>query len=104
MAGGPGKDTMKGGDGNDRIAGGKHNDKLTGGADNDIFGFGSDYGRDKITDFQQGHDRISFEEALIDYSKVRIIYHDHEAVIRTDGGKILLQHFDGTLHEGDFIF
>ncbi len=53
-----GKDTLKGGDGKDILWGGKGNDKLTGGAGKDVFVFAKKEGKDTITDFQNGKDKI----------------------------------------------
>jgi Ca2+-binding RTX toxin-like protein len=62
-----GKDTLKGGNGNDKLFGdkgkdklygGKDNDKLTGGAGKDIFVFAKKEGKDTITDFTNGKDKI----------------------------------------------
>jgi Ca2+-binding RTX toxin-like protein len=61
---------LKGDDGNDiivglagtqQIVGGAGDDILTGGADFDHFEFADGWGRDRITDFQIGLDRISLE-------------------------------------------
>ncbi len=59
LDGGSRNDTLTGGAGNDTLIGGEDNDTLVGGAGRDIFAYtfrGS--GRDVITDFRQGEDRI----------------------------------------------
>ncbi|MFN3644647.1 MAG: Calx-beta domain-containing protein [Gemmobacter sp.] len=58
LAGGRGRDVLDGGDGNDRLIGGPGNDLLTGGAGRDVFVFRGDAGRDVITDFTPGEDRL----------------------------------------------
>ncbi|MFT3986164.1 hypothetical protein [Aestuariivirga sp.] len=64
LLGGLGVDHLNGGAGNDVLTGGAGADVLTGGAGDDSFDFTafSDTGlgaaRDRITDFQQGHDHI----------------------------------------------
>lgn len=59
LIGGAGNDILMGGAGNDRLSGGLGNDTLTGGLHADVFAFGAaDGGRDVITDFQDGVDRI----------------------------------------------
>ncbi len=56
--GGKGEDKVKGGKGDDKLFGGKGNDKLTGGAGKDVFVFAKKEGKDTITDFQNGKDKI----------------------------------------------
>jgi len=65
LFGGQGNDTLSGGNGNDTLTGGRGVDTLTGGADADKFQFDAAAdsdpdlgGRDVITDFQQGMDKI----------------------------------------------
>jgi Ca2+-binding RTX toxin-like protein len=55
---------MSGGDGIDLIDGGRGNDRLSGGGadgDADVFHFGANWGRDVITDFENGVDRIAID-------------------------------------------
>ena len=56
-----GNDTLIGGLGNDLLNGGAGNDVLTGGAGADIFEFYPGSGRDVITDFTNGEDRIEID-------------------------------------------
>ena len=56
--GGSGNDRLVGGDGIDRLTGGVGNDTLIGGVGNDIFQINSGIGRDLITDYTSGEDRI----------------------------------------------
>ena len=64
LEGGAGNDRIDGGGGNDTLIGGRGTDTLTGGAGADIFQFlsnadsGVGLGRDLITDFEQGSDKI----------------------------------------------
>ena len=53
-----GNDRLVGGEGNDTLNGGKGNDSLEGGLGNDIFQINSGVGRDVITDYGTGNDRI----------------------------------------------
>jgi serralysin len=59
-----GDDMLNGGSGNDVLIGGVGKDRLTGGSGSDVFLFESigdspaDLGRDRITDFQRGMDKI----------------------------------------------
>ncbi len=61
LFGGDGKDKLYGGKGNDKLYGGKGNDKLTGGAGKDVFVFAKKEGKDTITDFQNGKDKIDLK-------------------------------------------
>ncbi len=56
--GGKGKDKLFGGDGKDKLYGGKGKDKLTGGAGKDQFVFAKKEGKDIITDFESGKEKI----------------------------------------------
>ena len=67
LSGGPGRDTLMGGDdddtlmggsGDDILKGGRHDDELSGGGGMDIFVFGERDGRDNITGFTSGVDKI----------------------------------------------
>ena len=64
LSGGDGNDRIDGGVGNDTLIGGRGADTLTGGAGADIFQYlslqdsGVGLGRDVITDFEQGSDKI----------------------------------------------
>jgi Ca2+-binding RTX toxin-like protein len=62
LEGGAGADRLDGGTGRDRLEGGEGNDLLTGGTGRDTFVFASAFrenqGRDTITDFEAGLDRI----------------------------------------------
>ncbi len=60
LDGGNGLDSLIGGSGQDTLIGGSSNDTLTGGVGKDIFVFNSSYldGKDTITDFTPGEDKI----------------------------------------------
>lgn len=58
LVGGDGDDTLSGGSGNDWLFGGRDNDTMTGGSGQDRFDFRPGDGRDTITDFTIGDDRI----------------------------------------------
>jgi Ca2+-binding RTX toxin-like protein len=58
LSGGSGHDRLYGGSGNDKLAGGTGNDWLTGGTGRDLFVFEEGGGRDTVTDFRDGQDRI----------------------------------------------
>jgi Ca2+-binding RTX toxin-like protein len=54
-----------GGAGNDTLRGGGGADTLIGGDGNDVFVFARGFGRDVITDFDQGSDLIRLSESLL---------------------------------------
>jgi Ca2+-binding RTX toxin-like protein len=58
LTGDDGNDILRGMAGNDRLYGDVGNDVLTGGAGKDIFEFYTGEGRDRISDFQNGQDRM----------------------------------------------
>jgi serralysin len=57
-----GNDRLNGADGNDTLDGGRGDDILTGGSGSDRFEFDLGDGRDTITDFQNGMDRIEIDD------------------------------------------
>lgn len=61
LLGGTGKDTLYGGDGRDWLDGGVGDDRLIGGTGADTFSFEGLFGRDVVTDFEVGIDRIKFD-------------------------------------------
>ncbi|WP_378947295.1 CAP domain-containing protein [Paracoccus sp. R86501] len=65
LLGGGGNDTLDGGFGRDTLIGGAGADRLTGGGGADQFIFDGNIGRDVITDFTAGQDRLLIAEALI---------------------------------------
>lgn len=75
MWGGTGNDRLDGGDGTDMLNGGSGNDTLTGGAGSDRFEYwlnnankslnlGSEFGKDVITDFTSGTDKLDLRTLL----------------------------------------
>lgn len=65
LIGGNGSDNLSGGEGNDILRGGSGSDTLTGGNGADRFVFDSaGTGRDLISDFQQGSDRIVLDSGV----------------------------------------
>ncbi|MCQ0971443.1 calcium-binding protein [Paracoccus sp. TK19116] len=62
LEGDAGNDRLFGGDGNDQLDGGRGNDVLTGGLGADRFEFERGDGRDVITDFRNGIDRLDFDD------------------------------------------
>lgn len=62
--------TISSGAGNDTIIGGKGNDSLTGGKGKDTFIYASGDGKDIITDYTAGQDKIKITSGKISKSKV----------------------------------
>ncbi|HGS5303297.1 TPA: Ig-like domain-containing protein [Vibrio cholerae] len=72
LYGGNGNDTLIGGDGNDILIGGLGNDILTGGSGEDLFKWVDgdlDGGRDRITDFTIGQDKIDLSDLFSDETR-----------------------------------
>jgi len=77
LIGGVGSDTIEGNGGNDRLAGRAGDDILTGGKGADTFVFGTSYNirssaddKDRITDFEDGTDKIDLSKFGTDFSAV----------------------------------
>lgn len=68
LEGGLGADSLFGGSGRDWLEGGAGNDWLTGGTGADVFEFDRNDGRDVITDFQNGVDKIELD----DFSRAQV--------------------------------
>jgi Ca2+-binding RTX toxin-like protein len=64
LTGGAGGDILNGGNGNDFIDGGLGNDVLTGELGNDLFVLKAGDGRDSISDFQLGIDKLGLADDL----------------------------------------
>ena len=93
-----GEDTLEGGDGQDVLQGGAGNDKLVGGSGQDTFVFGTDDGRDRITDFESG-DKILLEDFASHSDDLLVAYRDGGTVIDYCGTTIIVQGV--TLSEDD---
>ena len=103
-------DDFAGGDGDDTIEGTSADNRLTGGAGADTFVFGSDHGRDTITDFTIGEDKIDLS-AFTSITSSRDIYcwqSGDDVVIYLGydgGGRITLQNVSlSDLSADDFTF
>jgi Ca2+-binding RTX toxin-like protein len=85
-----GADTLDGGAGIDRLYGGVDDDILTGGADRDLFYFDADGGNDTIIDFEDGIDRLLFQNG----SSANSI---SDLTIAQDGANALITYAEGTI-------
>ena len=72
LFGGNGADVCTGGAGDDLLAGGVGNDTLTGGAGADTYRYEGNFGRDDITDFEDGSDRIDLRDLRISNGDAKI--------------------------------
>lgn len=106
LKGGKGADVLNGGDGADLLAGNQGNDTLTGGAGADTFEFARTKaeGRNTITDFTDGVDRIkiagsAFRDLAIDDVGADTV------ITLASGTRIVLLDVDaGDISAGDFLF
>ena len=112
LHGGGGDDALAGLGGNDRLDGGTGDDMMAGGWGNDTFVFGRGYGRDTITDWQDGifflgNDVISLQGMDLSMRDLSITYDRLGAtihIIGTDDELHVLGAQRGSLSAEDFIF
>ena len=88
LNGGAGNDRLVGGNGIDRLTGGVGNDTITGGSGNDIFQINSGLGRDVITDYTPGKDRIKLLGGLAE-NDLTFSYVGGHTRIKDDEGDLL---------------
>ena len=104
ISGGPGRDTVMGGAGLDWLDGGKGGDLLTGGSGRDLFLFGTG-GRDKVTDFELGRDKVRVETEDIGFADLAIRQTGDGARITGAGGAMTLEEvLAADLSRSDFSF
>lgn len=116
LYGGAGRDTLKGkrgndvldgGDGRDKISGGAGNDLLTGGRNADKFIFTNGSGRDVITDFEEGLDKLSFtrHDMANEFEDLAISTHGDGVKIVFGANYAILEGVDiEQIDASDFIF
>ncbi|QRM30323.1 peroxidase family protein [Microvirga sp. VF16] len=107
LYGGNGEDRLYGGSGDDRLVGGKGDDFLQGNSGRDIFVFERNGGRDTVTDFRDGHDRIdarslSKVDSLSDLHVART--GDDTVITHGDDVLVLRGVSPADLDQTDFIF
>ena len=81
-----GNDILTGGAGNDTMTGGSGDDRVTGGSGADTFKFGSNFGNDIITDFENGIDSLDYNGNVT----VGASADNHKMYIFEDGSTITL--------------
>lgn len=105
LEGDGGRDEIDGGAGFDIITGGRGADILTGNGGADRFVFGSNHGRDVITDFQQGRDKIVIETGFFNFDLLSFVQRGDDVQILTGGGRVtVLDDEVGNFQAADFIF
>ncbi|MDG1210983.1 MAG: matrixin family metalloprotease [Paracoccaceae bacterium] len=105
LDGGGGKDTMEGGNGRDDIFGGRGADILTGDGGADRFVFDRGNGRDTITDFQQGRDKIVIEGGADGFDDLMLAQLGDDVMIRFSNTRVLVLDDDvDNFANNDFIF
>ena len=105
LDGGGGKDTMEGGGGRDEILGGRGADFLTGGGGRDQFVFDRGNGRDTITDFQQGRDKIVIEGGVEQFADLRIAQFGDDVRIFIANTRVTIEDdLADNFTSADFIF
>ncbi len=105
LRGGGGRDDIEGGGGADRLNGGRGADELTGGGGRDVFQFRTGDGFDRITDFQQGRDKIEVIRGAEDFDDLAISQANADVLIAFANVRILVEDADdGAFSATDFIF
>jgi Ca2+-binding RTX toxin-like protein len=107
LLGGVGNDKLHGGAGDDKLLGGAGDDWLTGNVGRDIFVFEQGGGRDTVTDFRDGHDRVDTRQLqgvgqLADLSITQV---GSDALIQHGSDILVLKGVNASdLDSSDFIF
>lgn len=110
LNGGASNDELLGGDGRDRLIGGRGDDVMSGGEGRDLFIFATENGDDRITDFEDGVDRLSLQGRTIDgrsvgFDDLSIVTVGDETIVQERDLTITLEGVaDGQLDADDFLF
>jgi Ca2+-binding RTX toxin-like protein len=105
LYGGVGNDALFGGSGNDTLEGEAGNDVLTGGTGSDRFVFRATSNADKITDFQDGADRIQIIGGPTSFAGLTLTTLGEDVRISFGSVQILVQDITrAELTTADFIF
>lgn len=104
-------DTLIGNGGNDTLNGGLGNDTLSGGAGSDVFVFNGQFGRDTVTDYEDGLDKFrvdanlnfnSFNITAVDADNDGVI--DDVSIAVGTNSIVLLNQGISSIGASDFIF
>ncbi|WP_315975043.1 CAP domain-containing protein [Microvirga yunnanensis] len=112
LTGNAGNDRLYGEGGRDTLNGSSGNDILKGGAEADTFRFSGQWGKDKIVDFQDGHDHIdlrgndlSFRDLAISRFNADSDGRADDVLIKADGQSITLLNVKlALIGASDFLF
>jgi Ca2+-binding RTX toxin-like protein len=103
ILGGGGDDRLFGGTGGDKILGGAGNDLMTGGAGADQFVFEKGGGSDRITDFQDGFDKLAITGAT--WANIRVMAVGGATEITFIDTKVILENTQANqIDPSDFMF
>lgn len=91
LIGGKGNDYLSGGKGNDTLIGGKGTDTLIGGDGKDVFVYESGGGKDTITDYTAGQDKIRIKSGTISKTTVN----DKDVIFTIGSGSITVKNGKG---------
>ncbi len=101
-----GDDIISTGSGDDHVHIGQGTDMISGGTGADVFYFSSNWGRDIVTDFEDGQDILDLSATHLTFFDLAIIQRGNDAVI--NGGSVrhltLLDTDASTIDENDFVF
>ncbi|MDB5554843.1 MAG: hemolysin-type calcium-binding repeat family protein [Rhizobium sp.] len=106
VLGNNGRNVLSGLGGDDLISGRGGNDRLSGGGGVDTFNFVNHHGKDVITDFEQGVDRLNFEhyDGVASAEDLVMLQKGDNVVIKLlNGDQIVLLDQDG-VNTDDFLF
>jgi glucose/arabinose dehydrogenase len=95
---------LDGAAGNDKLNGGAGNDTLTGGAGKDVFLFDLTSGNDRITDFEDGNDRLDFRATGLHFSDLLIGKVGLDAIVDYGVNEIVISGLADKIGETDFLF
>src|SRR5215208_2812154 len=112
LVGGTGNDRLFGDAGRDVLVGGAGNDLLTGGIGADTFRFRGVWGSDRITDLENGVDRIDLRTSGLSFAELSILQRDtdrdghvDDVLIRGNGQSIMLLNENAAgIGVSDFLF
>ena len=83
--------SLNGGSGADTISGGKGNDTLTGGVGKDVFVYANGDGKDVITDYTEGQDKIKISSGTISKTS----YSDSNVIFTVGSGTLTVKNGSG---------